>query len=188
MSKENILDIIDSAGEAEIIAGWNYYCDETDRYEEKVYDNENETYEMMFGSIDDALRAAYYGDFNYTDDYCCLNAYGNLNSFHCLSDGNCPIDKDELAEWFTEHEDELEDWFNFDPDDYEEDDDDDDDNGCYLACPECGKRLEFGEYKYDHDSGRVRVVTCSECGCSGEVVKLVDPTDDDNDDTDINED
>ena len=191
MRLETIKAIIGDASDDEVIRAWGAFCENTDRYDDVVYDNDNDTYQMLFGdNIDEALRAASYGDFNYTDSYVVINGYGNLDTFSYLCSSKCPVDKDELADYFYENQDEFYIWFDFNPDDYEgyeDDEEDDDDDDCYIACPECGTRLEQGEYEYDYDSGHTRVVNCPECGCSGDVVKFVDPTDDDDDDEDENE-
>lgn len=45
------------------------------------YDNDEYFLNDMFEKPDDAVRAAYYGDYNYMDDYVRFNGYGNLESF-----------------------------------------------------------------------------------------------------------
>ena len=128
MTREMIDSIIANAKDEEIIGAWNHYCEECAGFDDMVYDNDSDTYEMMFGDIADALRAASYGDFTFTDTYCCLNAYGNLDTFNYVTSNNSPIDTEAMADWFEENEGELEDWFGFDPDDYEEYDDDEEDD------------------------------------------------------------
>ena len=47
------------------------------------YENDEEFFEMCFpNKAIDAVRAVYYGDYNYNDDYVRFNAYGNLESFN----------------------------------------------------------------------------------------------------------
>ena len=59
---------------------WNEYCNESNP-DDYIYENEEYTLNEMFNSVDEALRAAYYGDYRYGDDYVMFNAYGNLVSF-----------------------------------------------------------------------------------------------------------
>ena len=128
MTREQIAEIIENSNADERVNAWNYICNETCDYDGEIYTNDNDTYELLFASMDDALRAASYGNYTYTDEYCCLNAYGNLDTFSYFYEGNCPLDTDFMVDYFEEHQYELEDWFDFDPDEYEDDDDDDDDN------------------------------------------------------------
>ena len=45
------------------------------------WENEEDFFETFFtGKIDEAVRAAYYGDYTYTDQYVIINAYGNLDT------------------------------------------------------------------------------------------------------------
>lgn len=129
MNIDQIKEIIGNAEDSNLIAAWNYMCDETCSMDSCVYDNDNDTYQMLFGdNIDEAMRAASYGDFTYTDSYCTMNTYGNLDTFSYIWDSNCPIDTDTLADFFLEREDELSDYFDFDPDEYEDEEEDEDDD------------------------------------------------------------
>lgn len=42
--------------------------------------NEEEFFNIMFSNSFEAVRATYYGDYNYMDEYVKLNVYGNLES------------------------------------------------------------------------------------------------------------
>lgn len=57
----------------------------------------------MFTSTNDAIRAVYYGDYRYVDDYVVFNGYGNLESFsgYCLKDH---VDIDDLASYLEEND------------------------------------------------------------------------------------
>lgn len=167
MTRDQIKEIIGDAGEYQIIAAWNNWCENENYGDDTVYNNDNDTYTMLFGEdIDAALRAASYGEYTYTHEYCCLDGYGNLVTFNYICDSNCPIDTDTLVDYFEEHEDELGDWFDFNPDDYEEEEEE-----ANHYCPECGCELEQGEYEYDYESGKLVVCHCPDCGCEGEEVE-----------------
>lgn len=45
--------------------------------------NDEEFFKIYYGdNIDEAVRAVCYGDYNYTDEYVIINAYGNLESLN----------------------------------------------------------------------------------------------------------
>lgn len=45
------------------------------------YENDEDFFQTFFyNKVNEAVRATYYGDYNYMDDYVRFNAYGNLDS------------------------------------------------------------------------------------------------------------
>lgn len=66
---------------------------------DSVYDNDEDSINMMFENTHDALRAAFYGDYNPSHAYFTFNGYGNLQSFEYLDSDSSPIDTSELAQW-----------------------------------------------------------------------------------------
>lgn len=76
---------------------------------DSVYDNDEDSINMMFDNTHDALRAAFYGDYNPAHAYFTFNGYGNLQSFEYLDSNSSPIDISELAEWLI-NEDKLSDY------------------------------------------------------------------------------
>ena len=76
---------------------------------DSVYDNDDESINMMFENTHDALRSAFYGDYNPSHAYFTFNGYGNLQSFEYLDSDNSPIDVSELAQWLIS-EDRLADY------------------------------------------------------------------------------
>lgn len=49
----------------------------------EYYENDEYFFEMFFPNNSfEAIRAAYYGDYNFNDDYVRFNGYGNLESFN----------------------------------------------------------------------------------------------------------
>lgn len=117
MNTDDIIGIISRADDDSVVEAWNEMCMDTNRTDDAVWTNDNETYETLFGGdIDAALRAAFYGDFRYTDDYCCLDGYGNLQTFNGVGYDNCPIYVPELADWLAEDPDRLAKWFGVEPD------------------------------------------------------------------------
>ena len=69
-----------------------------------VYDNDEDIISMIFNNVHDALRAAYYGDYDPAHAYFTLNGRGNLQSFEYLDSDNSPIDISELAEWLIDED------------------------------------------------------------------------------------
>ena len=47
----------------------------------EFFENDGDFFESFFENKLDAVRATFYGDYNYNDDYVRFNGYGNLESF-----------------------------------------------------------------------------------------------------------
>lgn len=45
------------------------------------WENDEDFFDNYFSSPMEAIRATYYGDYNYNDDYVRFNGYGNIDSF-----------------------------------------------------------------------------------------------------------
>jgi len=71
---------------------------------DSVYDNDDDSINMMFSDSHDAIRSAFYGDYNPAHAYFTFNGYGNLQSFEYLDCDNSPIDIEELAQWIVDNE------------------------------------------------------------------------------------
>ena len=69
-----------------------------------VCDNDDDSINMMFSDPHDAIRSAFYGDYNPSHAYFTLNGYGNLQSFEYLDDDNSPIHIEELAQWIVDND------------------------------------------------------------------------------------
>ena len=81
------------------------YCDySAENGFDSVYDNDEDSINMMFDNTHDALRAAFYGDYNPSHAYFTFNGYGNLQSFEYLDSDSCPIDVIELAQWLIDED------------------------------------------------------------------------------------
>lgn len=82
-----------------------------------IQENTDDVLDELFSGPSDAIQAASGSDYNYADDYLYYDVY--FGSFDHWSDKNSPIDLDELADWFADHDDsegiiesaELEDFF-----------------------------------------------------------------------------
>lgn len=114
-----IVSLLENLETSKLVNLWNEYCNESNP-DDYIYENEEYTLNEMFNSVDEALRAAYYGDYRYGDDYVMFNAYGNLVSFSdYISEVLEHIDISSLATYvidngsdmFDESLDDLEDAF-----------------------------------------------------------------------------
>lgn len=78
--KEFLIDYLENLDDDELIEAWNEYCYENDT-DNIIYYNDEDFFETYFSKTDDALRAAFYGDYRYLDAYVVFNGYANLDSF-----------------------------------------------------------------------------------------------------------
>lgn len=63
----------------EMVADVNSWNGQLEDY--NYYENDEYFFRDFFGDkVNEAVRATYYGDYNYMDDYVRFNAYGNLDS------------------------------------------------------------------------------------------------------------
>ena len=70
-------DLLKDTGD--IIGLYNDYLS-NNNYDGYYYDNDEYFFNDMFSSPMEAVRAVYYGDYRYTDEYVRFNGYGNLES------------------------------------------------------------------------------------------------------------
>ena len=99
--KACIVSILKEMDNDVLLRFWNEYCNECNM-DDYVYDNDEYTLNDMFQSVDEALRAACYGNYNYQDEYFVINAYGNLDSFteYGISEH---VDFDSLADYIMDN-------------------------------------------------------------------------------------
>jgi hypothetical protein len=82
---------------------------ETGNYDDEIYENDEEFFNMNYpNNPHEAVRASFYGDFRYMDEYISLADNGNLVSFE-ERDLEKYIDDNLLAEYFDENPEELDD-------------------------------------------------------------------------------
>lgn len=104
--KESIITILKTMDTNVLVGVWNEYCQESNM-DDYIYNNDEYTLDEMFNGSDypvnNALRAAFYGDYRYNDDYVVFNAYGNLKSYDYY-DVKEQIDFDTLAEYIMDND------------------------------------------------------------------------------------
>ena len=106
MNQENaIKSVLKDMTNSQLLNLWDTYCNNSTNMDDYIYENDDEELQYMFSSISEALRAACYGNYNFTDPYVKFNAYGNLQS---LSDMDVihEIDLDVLVDYLMENGDE----------------------------------------------------------------------------------
>lgn len=87
----------------------NIYIRETNGGWEYEIESNDEYFFITFfdGKPMEAVRASYYGDFRYNDDWVWFDTYGNLSSGD--NEEELPLrDAEEMAEWYIENYEELE--------------------------------------------------------------------------------
>lgn len=86
----------------------NIYIRETNSgCEYEIESNDEDFFNTFFeGKPMEAVRASYYGDFRYNDDWVWFDTYGNLSSGD--NEEELPLcDAEEMAEWYIENYEEL---------------------------------------------------------------------------------
>lgn len=120
----------DDLSDDEKIAKFNEWAYDNDA-DRVVYENDESTMRELFESPLDAVRAAYYGSYDYPDEYMVFNGYGNLDSYANAYDvvHSHLIDLiDDVIAWMVSNEDfgAYEDEVNGDDDEDEDEDEDED--------------------------------------------------------------
>ena len=69
-NEETLLDVVSE------LNSWNGCLENLDFWE-----NDEEFFNTFFNNPMEAIRATYYGNYNYNDDYVKFNGYGNIDSY-----------------------------------------------------------------------------------------------------------
>lgn len=125
LTTDQIIDQLKQMDEATLVRFWNNIGAEKDWM--SIYEDP-ESINELFSSPLAAVRAVFFGSFNYMYSYYSFNNYGNLVSYNSLDAQESPFCLTELAEHFEEYGfGEFEDEFDISDDDDDDDDDDDSD-------------------------------------------------------------
>ena len=103
MTLEEVRQDLEQWAESELVELWNDYCEATGMDSDIIYYNDEEFLDTMFASPAEAVRASFFGDYNWGDTYVVFNGYGNLQSYY---DPLEAMDLDALAEWYYENNNE----------------------------------------------------------------------------------
>src|SRR5690606_28280305 len=74
-----------------------------------AYENDEEFFQTFFSSnVMDIIRAVYYGDYRYTDEYVRFDKYGNLESFSSSEFESDFYDEiNNIIDWILENPDSI---------------------------------------------------------------------------------
>lgn len=113
MNKEKLVELfVECYENCELgskIAIHNTYIRESNcSCEDEIESNDEDFFDTFFeGKPMEAVRASFYGNYRYADDYVWFNAHGNLESGDY--EDQLPLrDAEEMAEWYIEHYEEVE--------------------------------------------------------------------------------
>ena len=102
MQIDQIIETLESLSPNELMRVNNRYCDEN-RCNDIIYYNNSQELNSLLGSPDAALRAASYGNYNYSHNYFRINGYGNLESFKSVELDNLVDTPAKIAEHILEN-------------------------------------------------------------------------------------
>jgi len=103
-TKQEVINIINSMNDAELITLNNEYCIEIGDTDSEIWTNDEEFLAIFFeGNLDGLARAIHYGEYNYREDYVKFNGYGNLETFDYFSKNDLCELVDTIAEYICEN-------------------------------------------------------------------------------------
>lgn len=80
---EQITKQINELDTNNLIALNNAYCREINDTDSEIFNNDDEFFDMFFeGKPNEAVRAAHFGDYNWSHEYVRFNGHGNLESLN----------------------------------------------------------------------------------------------------------
>lgn len=111
MEKEKVEKIIRNADSKSVVDAWNHYLEETRDISDWVYPNDETGLTNMFQTLSGTAIACSRGNYYSDDAWVCYDDNCNALSFTHIYDHNSPIDINAMAEYYSENEDEMEDYF-----------------------------------------------------------------------------
>lgn len=81
-NKEAVIEYLENLSDSELVQAHNTYCQNAGYGDNEIFDNDEEFFETHFSKAHDAIRAAFYGEYEYGHDYVTFNGYANLDSFN----------------------------------------------------------------------------------------------------------
>lgn len=112
MTIEQIIEAINEMDTNEIFDLNNTFCDEANYFDDVIYCNDDDFFDMAFSSKMEAVRAAVYGNYSYHHDFVKFDGYGNLESFDRLTADNLPDMVQNIAEYIHDNFEAFEYLFN----------------------------------------------------------------------------
>ena len=114
--KKSIQDLIqddelNNLDTAQLIDEYNNYLIESNRVDDYIYENDEYFFNENFENSMESVRATFYGDYRYMDDYVQFNVYGNLNSYQEYEVRELIKENQDFLDYIYEYQ--------FDPADYD---------------------------------------------------------------------
>lgn len=103
MTREKIMESIGVMSSDEVVTLWNEYIKAKGYSDDKVFYNDREFFDEMFGNAYDAVLSVIYGNWRESDEFVAFDGYGNVRSFNGWEDYDSPINADILADWLLEN-------------------------------------------------------------------------------------
>jgi hypothetical protein len=103
MNLQPIIDQINEMNTSELISLNNTYCSENS-IEGEIYTNDEEFFEMYFTNSYDALQRTHFGNYNWNDDYCTINGYGNVDSMSSIDTSDLVENVETIAEYLYDNQ------------------------------------------------------------------------------------
>jgi len=108
-----IIEQINNLSESELIELNNLYCQSIGS-EDEIYGNDEYFFETFFsGNVNEALRAAHFGTYNWSHEYVKFNGYGNLESFNSFTVKDLCEYVETIAEYAIENQSEFDNLLDF---------------------------------------------------------------------------
>jgi len=109
---KKIVKLINEMAQDELIQLNNTYCQNISS-EDEVFENDEEFFDTYFeNKTHEALRAAHFGDYNWSHNYVKFNGYGNLESFDYFEVSDLCELPQTMAEYIEENFSDFEFLFN----------------------------------------------------------------------------
>lgn len=88
--RDTLLYEINNMSEWDKMNLWNQYCSDSGRTDDEImnfdYEDADELIMMFGGSAESLLRAMFYGDVRFSDGFCRVDGYGNMETFDNIDD------------------------------------------------------------------------------------------------------
>lgn len=107
--KEQIIEIINNMTSDQLVELNNKYCEELN-YSDEIYINDEDFFNTFFENNPmEAVRATFYGDYDFRHDYVIFNGYGNLETFNYMDTDRLVETVEIMAEEISERIEDFED-------------------------------------------------------------------------------
>jgi hypothetical protein len=77
---EAVADYLNNLSSDELVNIHNQICQNCNYPDDEIFCNDEEFFKTFFTDPNEAVRASFYGDYRYMDQYVKFNGYGNLDS------------------------------------------------------------------------------------------------------------